>query len=111
MKKKQLRSILGSNLKKYRNFRGWSQMELAEKAGISMNFLSEIERGNKWPYPDTLQNLAEALCIEVYELFKNEDDAGKCTVEYMDRFSNDVVIAVEHAIKKAVNSVKKMYGS
>jgi transcriptional regulator with XRE-family HTH domain len=109
MAREQLRTILGSNLKKQRNLREWSQMELAEKADISMNFLSEIERGNKWPYPDTLQNLAAALNVEVFELFRDESgkkDGG----EYMNRFSADVVIAVEQAVKKAVNSVKKQYG-
>jgi transcriptional regulator with XRE-family HTH domain len=105
----QLRTILGSNLKKIRNLRAWSQMELAEKADISMNYLSEIERGNKWPYPDTLQNLAAALNVEVFELFKDESGT-KNGNENMDRFSTDVVIAVEQAVKKAVNSVKKQYG-
>jgi transcriptional regulator with XRE-family HTH domain len=38
---------------------------LAEKADISIPFLSEIERGNKWPYPDTLSKLAKALKIEL----------------------------------------------
>ena len=84
-------------------------MELAEKADISMNFLSEIERGNKWPYPDTLQNLAAALNVEVFELFKSEADADTGDGEYLNRFSNDVVIAVEQAVKKAVHSVKKQY--
>ena len=84
-------------------------MELAEKADISMNFLSEIERGNKWPYPDTLQNLAAALNVEVFELFKKEADTGNNNEKYMNRFSNDMAIAVERAVKKAVNSVKKQY--
>jgi len=61
MVKKQVRTILGSNLRKFRGRREWSQMELAEKAEISMNFLSEIERGNKWPSSETLQNLADSL--------------------------------------------------
>ena len=85
-------------------------MELAEKADISMNFLSEIERGNKWPYPDTLQNLAAALNIEVFELFKDETGIENNDGGYLNRFSNDVVIAVEQAVKRAVHSVKKQYG-
>ena len=109
MRKKEIRTILGSNLKKHRSIRDWSQMELAEKADISMNFLSEIERGNKWPYPDTLQNLAAALNIEVFELFKDEAAAGNADIEFKNRFSNDIAIAVEQAVKKAVTSVKRQY--
>ena len=86
-------------------------MELAEKADISMNFLSEIERGNKWPYSDTLQNLAAALNTEVFELFRKDAETGKNDEKYKNRFSNDLVIAVERAVKKAVSSVKKQYNS
>jgi transcriptional regulator with XRE-family HTH domain len=109
MEGKELRTVLGINLKKLRSRRNWSQMELAEKADISMNFLSEIERGNKWPYPDTLQNLASALNVEVFELFRNENTSESSMEEYMNRFSNDVTIAVEQAVKKAVHSVKNKY--
>jgi len=109
MEKEEIRTILGSNLRKYRNIREWSQMDLAEKADISMNFLSEIERGNKWPYPDTLQNLATALDVEVFELFKNETSTEYDKDGNMNRFSNDVIIAIEHAVKRAVHSVKKQY--
>ena len=109
MARKQLRTILGLNLKKYRRIRNWSQLELSEKADISMNFLSEIERGNKWPYPDTLQNLAAALDVEVYELFKDERAVENDDEDYRNRFSKDLTIAIEQAVKKAVHSVEKQY--
>jgi transcriptional regulator with XRE-family HTH domain len=106
----QLRTILGTNLRKLRNRREWSQMELAEKSSISMNFVSEIERGLKWPYPETLQNLAGALGVEAYELFKPENgETGPDMGEYMNRFSNDVVIAVEESVKRSLQNVKKQY--
>jgi transcriptional regulator with XRE-family HTH domain len=110
MAKEQIRALLSANLKKLRNRREWSQMELAEKAKISMNFLSEIERGNKWPYPETLQNLASALGIRVFELFKSEKDADPAIKEYMARFSRDAIIAVEESVKRSLLNVKKHYG-
>jgi transcriptional regulator with XRE-family HTH domain len=109
MAKEQIRTILGSNLRKYRNLREWSQMELAENADISMNFLSEIERGNKWPYPETLQNLAAALNVDVFELFRSETSMTKNKRDLMNRFSNDVITAVEQSVKKALSLVKKQY--
>jgi transcriptional regulator with XRE-family HTH domain len=66
-----VRAILSNNLRKLRNRREWSQAELAKKADISVTFLSEIERGRKWPYPKTLQSLAFALGVEVYEFFRS----------------------------------------
>lgn len=84
-------------------------MELAEKANISMNFLSEIERGLKWPYPENLQNLANALDIKAYELFKPENESAPDIGIYIDRFSNDTIIAVQEAVRKSLRNVKKQY--
>ena len=109
MAKEQLRVVLGSNLRKFRNRREWSQMELAERANISMNFYSEVERGLKWPYPETLQNLANALGVEVYELFRPESEIDPGMGKYMERFSKDVMIAVEESVKKSLLNVKKRY--
>jgi len=109
MAKEQLRTILGSNLRKFRGRREWSQMELAEGANISMHFLSEIERGNKWPSPENLQNLADALGVEVYELFRPENENDPGMGKFMERFSKDVMIAVEESVKKSLVNVKKRY--
>jgi transcriptional regulator with XRE-family HTH domain len=44
-----------------REQRGLSQESLAELAGLSRSFLSEIERGASVPSLETLQKLADAL--------------------------------------------------
>ena len=96
-----IRTILSQNIKYLRRFRSFSQADLAEKAGISINFLSNIERGMKWPYPDTLANIAKALKVEIFDLFKPDqklDDIGQVKV---DKLINDITISVESAIKKA----------
>jgi transcriptional regulator with XRE-family HTH domain len=105
----EVRNILSENLKKLRGYRGWSQMDLAEKASLSPNFVSDIERGLKWPYPETLQNLAAAFEVAVYELFKPEDEKSPGIDDFMNRFSTDILIAVEGSVKKALRSVKKQY--
>ena len=84
-------------------------MELAEKVNISMNFLSEIERGLKWPHPENLQNLANALDIKIYELFKPENEMAPDMGKYMERFSNDAMIAVQESVKKTLKNVQKQY--
>ena len=109
MVRKQLRAILGSNLRKFRGRRKWSQMELAEKADISMNFLSEIERGNKWPSSETLQNLADSLNVEVYELFRPEGGVNPDIGKFMERFSKDVTIAVQESVKRSLQTVQEQY--
>jgi transcriptional regulator with XRE-family HTH domain len=105
-----VRTVLSGNLKKLRSRREWSQTELAKKANISMNFLSEIERGRKWPYPETLQHLAEALEVEVFEFFKpKESETGPSIGEYINRLSNDMAVAVEKSVRDTVFNIARQY--
>jgi len=67
----EIKSTLGKNIKLIRNHRRYSQELLAEKADISITFLSNIERGLKYPKPAVLSQIAESLGVEVHELFKS----------------------------------------
>jgi transcriptional regulator with XRE-family HTH domain len=95
----ELRDALGKNLKLYRFLRKFSQAELAEKANISLTFLSDIERGNKWPYPDTLANLAGALEVSVSMLFRMEKDSSEESKSAMYQFSRDIRKCVDEALE------------
>lgn len=54
-----------------------TQDELARKAGISVSFLSMIERGERAPHLDTLVKLAGALQVPLTELFSFDGDPEK----------------------------------
>ena len=69
----EIRGVLARNIKSFREHRLWSQADLAANSNISIPFLSEIERGNKWPFPDTLGRIAKALNVQVHELFREEN--------------------------------------
>ena len=58
------RERFGDLLRRHREAAGYSQEELAERAGLSANAISALERGErKRPYPDTLRRLADALAL------------------------------------------------
>ena len=46
-----------------------TQEDLAERADISVSFLSMIERGERAPHLQTLAHIASALEVELAELF------------------------------------------
>src|SRR5262249_12793537 len=50
-------------LRRHRRAADLSQEALAERAGISRRGVSDIERGLKRPYPDTVSRLADALSL------------------------------------------------
>lgn len=56
-----LRQILGLKLRRYRQEKGFGLKDLAAKAGLSVSYLSEIEKGKKYPKPEKLLLLAGAL--------------------------------------------------
>jgi transcriptional regulator with XRE-family HTH domain len=97
---KKLRTILSNNIKHFREKHGFSQADLAEKADISINFLSSIERGVKWPYPDTLMKIAKALKIEEFELFRQNKAVTDDTSILIDRLVEDISISVKESIEK-----------
>ena len=70
MTEKEIKGIFSANIKRYRQRHSLSQADLAEKLDISVNFLCNIENGNRWISPKTLVKFASALKIEPYELFK-----------------------------------------
>ncbi len=64
--------IIQNNIKKYRNKRGLTQDKLSEMAGISCDYLSEIERGKKIPSLKRFIAIADALDIPYEKFFKEK---------------------------------------
>lgn len=56
-----LRHIFGLKIRDLRVERGLSFQELSQKTGLSISYLSEIEKGKKYPKGDKILQLAEAL--------------------------------------------------
>ncbi|MGH7601335.1 MAG: helix-turn-helix domain-containing protein, partial [bacterium] len=57
----ELRLILGIKLKQLRQERSYSLKDLTEKTGLSLSYLSEIENGKKYPKPEKIIQIAQAL--------------------------------------------------
>jgi len=59
---------LGTQLRRLREAAGLTQEELAFRAGLTSNAVSNLERGNtRRPYPHTLRSLADALNLSEEE--------------------------------------------
>ena len=62
------RELVGRELHRERTERGERLVDVAERAGVSMQYLSEVERGLKDPSSEMLQAIAGALDLGVREL-------------------------------------------
>ena len=63
-----MRKLVGNNCARIRNARGWTQEELAERSGLSQQYLSGLERGRRNPTIVTIYELAQALEVDHLEL-------------------------------------------
>ncbi len=68
-------SVLGNNIRKIRKDFGWTQADLAEKSGISVPFMTQIELGRKSASLEVVQNIASALNISYTKLFEENISA------------------------------------
>jgi len=110
----EIKATLGKNIKLVRNHRQYSQALLAEKADISITFLSNIERGLKYPKPAVLSQIAEGLGVEVHELFKANSKPSIAPIvvrndnkQILTRLSKVMTRRVNNAVNNAMESVFK----
>ena len=68
-----LRRQFGARLLSIRRGRNLTQEEFAELVGISVDFLSLIERGHNAPSFEKLEQIAGRLRMPVWQLFKFRD--------------------------------------
>ena len=66
--------VFGDNLKKYRAQLGLSQEAFAEKCGLHRTYISAIECYRRSIALENVQRIADALGIETYKLFLEDND-------------------------------------
>ena len=110
----EIKMALGRNIKLLRAHRQFSQEVLAEKADISVAYLSKIERGIKYPKPDILSQIADGLCVDAYELFKPKLEVKPVPIAVNDerkkmvkRLSKIMTVKVNNAVNNTMERVFK----
>ena len=71
------RELVGQELHRERTRRGERLVDVAQRAGVSMQYLSEVERGLKDPSSEMLHAIAGALDLGVRELASSRGAARR----------------------------------
>jgi transcriptional regulator with XRE-family HTH domain len=66
--KRDIYEIVGENIRLFRQKHGYSLNTLAMKAGVSLSFVSNIEKGRRKATLYTIEKIAEALDCGIYRL-------------------------------------------
>jgi transcriptional regulator with XRE-family HTH domain len=65
------KSVFGKVVRSLREQRGYSQEELAERAGIHRNYVGGVERGERNVALENIVKLAGALSVRTRDLFES----------------------------------------
>ncbi|WP_428561135.1 MAG: helix-turn-helix domain-containing protein [Solidesulfovibrio sp. DCME] len=65
----EILKIFGKRLRSLRRAKDMTQEQVAERAGLSLQSVGEIERGRGNPTLVNVERLSEALSVELTELF------------------------------------------
>lgn len=66
----KVQECLAQNIKQFRKIRHITQEQLAEKVETSTNYIGTIEIGKKFPSPQMIERIAQALEIDSLQLFQ-----------------------------------------
>ena len=86
MEREDIAKNLGNNIKRFRLEKGFSQENLALRAGIHPAYLGRLERGEKCLTLDTVFKICDALSVPVADSItfsekENKSEGDKKTVE------------------------------
>jgi transcriptional regulator with XRE-family HTH domain len=69
-----MKQLVGQNFARLRKQKGLTQEQVAERSGISQQYLSGLESGRRNPTVITLHHLAEALGVTPVDLISPEGE-------------------------------------
>ena len=100
-----IQTLFSKNLKRLRSAANISQLSLASLAGLTHNFINDIENGKKWVSAKTIGKLAVALRAEPYQFFISESFWNDQGAEIFSTYLNDFAQSFE----KMVAEYRKRY--
>jgi transcriptional regulator with XRE-family HTH domain len=100
----RLGEIFAYNLKEKRRERGISQSQLAEKVDVSTHHIGMIEIARNYPTMELVERIANALDIEIYELFINPLSAHEELERLYQTVANDIERVVAEAVEKVITA-------
>ena len=112
MTENDLKSIFSENIKKYRSGK-FTQETLAEKIGVSAQNINDIEGKRRFPRTDTLVKIANALDVEVYQLFIPQNKTPVVIEETPEnekiraQMTDEIVEEIRHGVNKILDKIKK----
>jgi transcriptional regulator with XRE-family HTH domain len=93
-----IKELFASNLRENRRKSGLTQAQLAEQAEVSTHYIALIELARNIPKVETIERLANALNVEIYELFI----VDRSPKEEIEQLKKELVYELKETVSYAV---------
>jgi transcriptional regulator with XRE-family HTH domain len=87
--------VIGERLRMLREAKGMPQSEIERRTGLLRCYVSRVENGHTVPSIETLEKLARALEVPLYQLFYDYDNPPQLT-NLPDRKTADEIVSATH---------------
>ena len=101
----KVQECLAQNIKKYRKIAHLTQEQLAERVETSTNYIGTIETGRKFPSPQMLERIAEALHIESPQLFQADIDFNVQDQINLEDLKKSLMKNIKNAVDKTIKEI------
>ena len=82
--------MLGTNIREYRKKQKLTMKELAERTGLSIGYISQVERGETEPSLSSLRKIAGEFDVPVYVLLDDHKNDSSLTIRREERMTAHV---------------------
>jgi transcriptional regulator with XRE-family HTH domain len=101
--------VFGKNIRAAREAANMSRDLVAERAGITTNYLGEIERGEKWPSLENIRAVARSIGVSPARFFEFENEGANAGTS-VERIQLVLENRTTDEQEQAVRVLKALFG-
>jgi transcriptional regulator with XRE-family HTH domain len=102
--------VIGDRLRELREQKTFSQGDIEKRTGLLRCYISRVENGHTVPAVATLEKLARALEIPMYQLFYDSEKPSEVPNLIKRKSSDDVVWGSSGKDAKFLNQLRRLLG-
>lgn len=88
--------MIGDKIKQIRKQAGLTQKELAEQLGTTQQNLAQYENGKRRPKIETIEKIADALEVSIYNLMEFDEDYSISEKKRMIKYLRQLESGINH---------------
>lgn len=102
--------IIGERLRALREEKNLSQGDIEKRTGLLRCYISRVENGHTVPAVETLEKMARALEVPLYQLFYDGDEPPKLPNLSKRKSANELAFGVRGKEARYLHNIRRLLG-